>query len=353
MRSLALVLVVATAAGCANNVNGKSHSGSDGSWKHPKELTLTDGQVIDHDIVTYPGGDRADWKVIEIPKDEKGSVNLKLSWKTPRPGLQLAFDAYDAYGKNLIKSKASARRHRGASAGVRQKEETIGEAKGRILIRVYAVNRGDAGDYKLEINYTPDPKPVDVDPSKITINDPPRLPDLPAVVAPCDPFDTKTPSCHNVCPDPPTLAPPHWKPCEPAPGTCNKDNPDPSNDACIGVGTVPCPPPEKWEPKYRKNCPEPTVCPSTPNLALRACKPKPIQGHILTVQISGSGTVVTVAAVGVGKDYRVSVLRGQTGQPLSGGTGQIVRIDGRKVICQLSMTPDQLADNKEVLFSPP
>lgn len=343
-------------AGCPNNVNGSAHSGPDKSFKHPKELTLVNGEVVDHDIVTYPGGDRIDWKSVEIPKDEKGSLTIKLTWKTPRPGLQLAFDAYDEFGKNLVKSKASARKRRGTAArSSGTKEETINEVKGKVLIRVYAVNRGDAGDYKLEINYSPAPAPIVVDPTKVAINDPPRLPDLPAVVAPCDPFDVKTPSCKSVCPDPASLAPPNWPPCKKPPGTCDINNPDPNEPACAGVGNVPCPPDDKWDPKVKAHCPEPKTCPANPNPFIRACKPKPVQGHILTVGISGSGTVVTVA-VGKGavqKGYTVQVLRGDTQNPLSGGNGTIVRIDGRTVVVQLPLTPDQLADNKEVLFTPP
>src|SRR5688572_30089275 len=70
----AVMLVAGT--GCPRNVDGGAHSSKDIRYKGAKRIKLEDNEGRSRkDIVTYPGGDRVDWKAFEIgppqPDDEK------------------------------------------------------------------------------------------------------------------------------------------------------------------------------------------------------------------------------------------------------------------------------------------
>ena len=88
--ALALGILVA-AAGCARNVGQHAHTGKDGRYTGAVKVPI-DGTAAaaTSGIVTYPGGDRVDWKLIELPAGARGSLDIELEWKTPRPGLDLA-----------------------------------------------------------------------------------------------------------------------------------------------------------------------------------------------------------------------------------------------------------------------
>ena len=34
-------------------------------------------------VVTYPGGDRVDWKQIDLPEGKKGRLDLQMTYTTP------------------------------------------------------------------------------------------------------------------------------------------------------------------------------------------------------------------------------------------------------------------------------
>ena len=89
MALLGLALFVSA---CPKNVPQDSASGEDAKPKGAKTITLDNNEAKVTGIVTYPGGDRVDWKVIELPKDATGQLKLKLKWTPPRPGLDLSFD---------------------------------------------------------------------------------------------------------------------------------------------------------------------------------------------------------------------------------------------------------------------
>ena len=39
------------------------------------------------DIVTYPGGDRVDWKVFQVPEGKDGILQVKIKYRPARPGM--------------------------------------------------------------------------------------------------------------------------------------------------------------------------------------------------------------------------------------------------------------------------
>src|SRR5262245_64195004 len=88
---LALGALLLTVAACPKMVPQDEHTGADGKPKGAKKIALENGEGKGRGIVTYPGGDRVDWKLIELPKDKTGTLTLKLSWTPPRPGLDLSF----------------------------------------------------------------------------------------------------------------------------------------------------------------------------------------------------------------------------------------------------------------------
>ena len=89
----ALPVTAATAvalAGCPKIVKQDAKTGEDGKSDGAVEVVLTNNEGIARGIVTYPGGDRIDWKTFELPKDQVGTLTVKLAWTPPRPGLDLS-----------------------------------------------------------------------------------------------------------------------------------------------------------------------------------------------------------------------------------------------------------------------
>src|SRR5262245_15288434 len=104
--SVALLFV----SSCAYNVAQDGHTGPDGKQKGAKPVQLENGEAKANGVVTYPGGDRVDWKVIELPEKKRGVLDIKLQWSAPRPGLQLAFDVFDQWNAQVFESKKSNRK---------------------------------------------------------------------------------------------------------------------------------------------------------------------------------------------------------------------------------------------------
>jgi len=207
---MALLLVAAFAlTACPHNVPQDSATGADGKPKGAKTLNFENGEAKAHGIVTYPGGDRVDWKLIELPEKQRGSLDIKLTWVPPRPGLQLAFDVFDEWNQPVVQSAKTTKKR----SKSRVRTATVDPAKGKYYVRVYAVGRGDAGKYRLTADFKEKASGPQIDYTKIEVQDPPKLPDLPVILVPCDPnaFDAKNPACLSVCP--PAGAPPGWKAC--------------------------------------------------------------------------------------------------------------------------------------------
>ncbi len=334
---------------CAHNVAQDKSSGPDAKQKGAKELVLENGEAKARGIVTYPGGDRVDWKVIEIPEKQQGTLDIKLAWTTPRPNLQLAFDVFDEWNTPLVSSsKSNKKRARG-----RTKNATIEKAKGKYFIRVYAVNRGDAGAYKLTVEFKEAAANTGVDWSKVEIAEPPRLAEVPTPLVPCDPlaFDPKNLACASVCPE--FGAPPGWPACK---DKC-PNPPDINNPAC--QKSMPCPnPPDRRVASCKKSqwpkCNIAAPDPQNPNCD--DAKADPVTARVLKQETQGGEIVITVGAgssSGVAKSWRAQVLRGDSGEPLSGGEVTIIRVDKQATVGKVKLTADQIKQNDKVKLSPP
>src|SRR3569832_2405287 len=133
--------VIALVTACAHNVPQDSASGPDATPKGAKPINLENGEGKAKGIVTYPGGDRVDWMVFELPPNIRGQIDVKLEWRPPRPGLKLAFDVFDEYITPIVQSMRTSRKR----SSSRSRAAAGGGAGGGGGGRGGAGGRGDAG----------------------------------------------------------------------------------------------------------------------------------------------------------------------------------------------------------------
>lgn len=344
-----LVVAALALVSCAHNVPQDKATGPDGKYKEAKAITLENGEGRASGIVTYPGGDRVDWKSVELPEKKTGTLELKLSWFPPRPGLQLGFDVFDQWGHRVGGSKR-------VKSGSRSRVRTasIDGAEGKYLIRVYAVSRGDAGKYKLALEFKEGGGPISVDLTKVEIPDPPRLAAVPEPEATCDEFsfDMKNPACRSVCGP---GAPANWPGCA---GKCPTP-PDPQNEACWDKV---CPnPPTSRSKACMKNINVFPACdfshpdPDNPKCNVKA---EPIVAQILSTKVEGREVLITIAAGTESKSPVQSgwtgvVLRGNSDTPIDGSNFTVSRVGKKQCIGRVKLTVDKLASNSRVRLSPP
>lgn len=300
-------------AGCAHNVAQDKATGPDGRQQGALPVAMQEGEGKAHGVVTYPGGDRVDWKLIELPAGQKGTLDLQLEYQTPRPGLQVAFDVFDQW--NTPVSKAS--RPKG-----RIRMTTIDNAEGKYWIRIYAPKRGDAGSYALLASFQPtdDGKPK----GPIVVPDPPKLPAVPEVEPDCLEFDPKIKACQKVCPE--LGAPPGWKAC------ADKVKAEEQQKAAEEAA--------KAEAERQKN------------------KPKPMDKRIISAVVEGGETKVVIA-IGtqtqplLDTTWRAELLSTATGKPLQGGAVTLVRIGATQTVAKVKLTTDIVNQNLTVRLTPP
>lgn len=347
---LAGLLVLAS---CAHNVPQDSNTGADGKEKGAKPITLENGEGKASGIVTYPGGDRVDWKLIELPDKQRGTLDIQLAWTPPRPGLQLAFDVFDEWNRPIVQSqKTSKRRSKG-----RTRSATVEDARGKYLVRIYAVGRGDAGKYRLTVDFKEATAGPKFNPLALEIPDPPKLAAVPDAPVPCDEFqfDPKNPECKNICPA--SNPPPNWPPCkDKCPSPPNVELP-----ACQQTMECPNPPDRRVKKcvieKARKwpKCPDPrNPDPANPNCD--DIKVPPVLGRVIGTSIQGSEVIVTIGAgsnSGIAPNWTAHILSGGSDQPLAGGEIKIVRVDKAVTVGKVRLTADQLLANPRVRLAAP
>jgi hypothetical protein len=312
MRLLGLLVLV----GCAHNVPQDRSTGPDGRVKGATPLVFENGEARERGIVTYPGGDRVDWKLIELPEKQKGKLDLQLTWKTPRPGLQVAFDVFDQYNTPIV-ATAAAKRTSG-----RTRTATINDAVGKYFVRVYAPKRGDAGAYTLTASFEPvDDTGVDV--TKVPIPDPPKLAAIPPPPPTCETFDPTNKACVNACP---FDAPDDWKGCEKR--TIEKKK---------GIE----------EEERRKRIAE-----------CLANQPKSIKARVIHVEVGGDGVNVKLDIGTQDQDklttgWSARVLSESTNNPLANGRVKLQNVGTTLTRATSTLTTDQVNKNPWVELTPP
>jgi hypothetical protein len=342
----ALGFAILFALSCAHNVPQDKKTGADGKVKGAKALSFENGEAKASGIVTYPGGDRVDWKLVELPEKQRGVLDIKLQWNPPRPGLQLAFDVFDEWNTPIVTSKKPSKRSKS-----RVRTASVDNAKGKYLIRVYAVGRGDAGKYKLTVEFKEASGPMAIDLTKVEIPEPPKLAAIPEPEATCSEFefDPKNKACLTVCPA--SGAPPNWPACK---GKC-PDPPDPNNQACWDKV---CPNPPTSRAKACKLKDFPPCDKANPDMDNLKCQVKadPVTGRVIKTEVQGSDVIITVAVgsdQGVQKGWSGRVLRGDSESPLDGGDVLVIRVGKRETVGKVKLTTDQVTSNPKVKLSPP
>ncbi|HEY4056942.1 MAG TPA: hypothetical protein VGM39_10040 [Kofleriaceae bacterium] len=297
---LSLVMVTA----CANNVPQDRQTGPDGKLRGAVPVALEEGQGKATGIVTYPGGDRVDWKKIELPKDQRGRLDLEMTYSTPRPGLKVRFDVFDQW-QTPVKLAALGKGH--------TKSMSIDRAKGTYFIRVYAPKRRDAGTYKLTADFQPEATAGPWDGLAVQVPEPPRLPAVPdPLPTTCEKYDPSNAICQTVCApgSPPTLK------------ACLPPEPPP-------VVVAPPPPPPVLPPQY---------------------------GRVMKQEVGPDGTTIVTISVGsengVTKEWKGTLQREDKDAPLSNGKLTIIRIDKRTTTAKVELQPDVVSKNPNVVFKP-
>jgi hypothetical protein len=345
----AAALAILVVASCARNISQDKATGPDGKVKGAKALTLENGEAKASGIVTYPGGDRVDWKLLEIPEKQRGQLDIKLQWTPPREGLQLAFDVFDEWNTPIVQSKKTGKK----KSTARVRTAMIDDAKGKYFIRIYAPNRGDAGKYKLTVEFRETTGPGTINWATVEVPEPPKLAAIPEAEAVCDEFsfDIKNPACRTVCGN---GAPPNWPGCA---GKCPTP-PDPTNEACWDK-VCPSPPTMRSKACMRdvaKNfppCDKANPDPDNPKCNVKAA---PVVGRVMRQEVQGNEVVITVAAgsdQGITSGWKGQLLRGTTDAPLDGGSFAVLRVGKRELIGKVKLTPDQVAANPRAKLSPP
>ncbi len=283
-------------AGCAKNVPQDKNSGKDYRYKGAKVLPLENGEGRARDIVTYPGGDRVDFKVVEIPEGKTGDLRIKLRWRPPRPGLDLAFNVYDAYFERVGSAKP------GSKGGSRSKKVKIKRASGKYYIQVYAPRRKDAGRYTLAVRFK-ERKPVvmpTVEELAGQISDPPVLP---AVIEP----KVKTPE---------EIA---------------------AEQAAQAA-----------QAEQDRLAAEQAKLDADKMAELR----KPVYARVRRTQkASGGGVIITINAgsnKGIDKDWAGTLLRRGSKEPLPDGAFKIIRVTARESVAKVQLSVDQVKANSKV-----
>ncbi len=288
----AACVAVALTAGCLTNVKGDARSGKDQKVKSAKKIAYEDGEGRSRrDIVTYPGGDRVDWKTFQIPEGAAGTLRVKLKFKPARPGMDIAFRLYDEYFERLGHAKPA--------PGSGRVSKTIkvrnAEAGMRYYVQVYAPRRIDAAQYRVYVNFSEGhagaamAASVDED----DLPDPPVLPAIPEVAPPAEPVP---------CPNDPT--------------------------------------------KMQPNC--------TEEPAMVEIKPVRARVVANQVAQSG-GVIITVDKgknQGIEKGWKGRVIN-SAGGAVDGGEFTVIRVESGEAVGKVQLSLDQIKANPRVLLTPP
>jgi hypothetical protein len=309
-----LLLLVA----CAHNVPQDKATGPDGKVKDAVPIVFENGEGKSRGIVTYPGGDRIDWKSIELPQGTKGTLELQLRWNTPRPGLQVAFDVFDQWNTPIVANKSPQRK------GGRIRSIKIDDARGKYFVRVYAPKRGDAGQYTLLASYAETTEPGVIPIGNVPIPDPPKLAAVPTPDPICEPFDIHNKSCEKECPE--FGAPKGWPGCQKA-------------EAAAAAAEA-----AKQAALDREQCLK-----NAPKAVVAQIKHVEGKGDVVKVKIA-----VGTSTQPIDTTWRGEVLGGGdgSGKALTGGSVKIVGVDKQFTRAEIHLTTDQLATNPWVRLSP-
>lgn len=288
----ALTAIAVCLGACLTNVPQNKRSGKDSKFRGAKRIRVEDGEGRSRrDIVTYPGGDRVDWKVFEIPAGGRGTLTVKLKFKPPRPGLDVAMRIYNQFFERVGQAKPS--------PGTGKVSKTVkisgAEAGMKYFVQVYAPRRIDAGRYRVLVRFK-EAKAIEVAPQVAVADlpDPPKLPAIPEVVEPPPP---------TPCPNDPSKMTPN---CGPA---------------------VVEPPPVEI---------------------------KKVEARIVGHQVAASGGVIITVdkgkGVGVDKGWKGRVVN-SSGSTVDGGEFTVTKVTSGESVGKVQLSIDQVKANRRVVMT--
>lgn len=296
---LTFAIALGTATGCLTNVPQNKNSGKDYRSKGARTIELENGQGRTRDIVTYPGGDRVDWKVFEVPEGSQGDMTIRLRWRPARPGMRVGISVYDQWYDRLERIKGTNKR---------SKRLKIRNLKpGKYYIQIFAPKRMDAGRYRLSLNFRErkPPKVPTIAELAGQIGDPPVLP---AVIEPV----VKTPE---------QIA------AEEAEAQRLRDEQTAADQIKADED------------------------------AKMAELNKPVYARVRRTQSSGGGGVIITINVGsnkgIAREWVGTLLNGKTRNPLPDGDFKIIRVTARESIAKVRLAVDQVKANPRVKLRRP
>lgn len=324
----------ALAAGCPKNVPQELRTGEDGKVKGARAMKLENNEARARGIVTYPGGDRVDWKVIELPKEQRGAMRLKLKWTPPRPGLDLSFDVYDEYGNVVASAKPNKRKQSRKTT----KTAAIANATGKLFVQIYASERGDAGQYALTAAFDPEPDPGPDSWLEHQVPDPPKLPAVPENVKRCDPlnFDRSNPDCIDDCP---FVHDAKWPGCK---DVCpDLAKPDPTHAACVRDAVCPSPPDKRFAKCVFAACDRRKFDATNPNCEGLTAQADDRFGQITDLQPTSLGVQLTInlgTSDGIADGWK-GVLLDANDRPIRGTDFVIRKVGKNASVDELRLDP--------------
>jgi hypothetical protein len=323
----AIVLVAALGFGaCARNVVQDSASGKDAKYKGAKKIKVENDEGRARDIVTYPGGDRVDWKLVELPEGKKGTLDVRVKWQPPRPGLDLAFEVYDQYFQRVGRAKPS------PGSGKRSKRAKVNGAEGKMYLMVYAPERGDAAKYTVTVRFKERKAGMVLDASTIDkeILDPPVLPAIPegdaaAVAGPGAGVPPGGGGAGAPVGAGGGLPPGGGAPMDPTMGQ-GGGAAGGGGQAGAGAGG-----------------------------GATTVAAGPIGGTIVAQQIQGDFVIITInrgKSSGVGQGWKGQILQSGTKKPLVNGSFTVIKVTERQSISKVKLSLDAINANRDVTLSP-
>ncbi len=304
-------------AGCHRQVGQFDNAGPDQRPEGAELIELEDGEGSDTDIVTYPGGDRVDWKKVELPEDFAGILQARLFVKPPREGLDVAFEIYDGSFERVAEADPP------AGSGATLKQAAVKPAyAGTYYFHIYAPERTDAGEYHLAVRIeeadVSDLEDEDDEPVAGAIPDPPTLPAIPDegdAVAQAESGNGNGNGGGS------------------GNGSGGSDGGDPSSS---GLG-------DDAEDEEEDEEEEDEL--------------EPLRARVVTYQMSSGGNLeITVnrgSSHGVERGWQAKIMAGSSERPINDGEFTITRVTRGEAAGEVAISIDQLSSNRQIMLYPP
>lgn len=309
-----VALVALLAGGCGGAVGQHENSGPDHRPDGADSVELEDGEGSARDIVTYPGGDRVDWKKVELPEDFAGVLEARLLFKPPRDGLGVTFEVYDEGFERVAEGEPS---------GSRVVETKVRPAfGGTYYVHIFAPERSDAADYMIALRTRDEDVRAEVDEEERRIPDPPALPAIPE--------EGGTEVAEQK-------------------GGDSGGQGSSSNSSGGGGSPSPDPDPKPDEDDEDEDDEDEDEEDSE--------KSEPLRARVVTYQVAPNGNVILTVNRGkndgVERGWSAQMLMGSSGRPLRGGSFTITRVTSGEAIGEVKVSVDQIRANRQVKVMPP